>query len=92
MPSVLAMDWQVARQLKIRVLGVVMKVGFTESKDVGFVLVHKCFKICYSKTRKPQKIMKYIKYCDVNFYLPCKIHRKKWVSDRTKKTQLAVER
>ena len=46
MPSVLAMDWQVARQLKIRVLGVVMKVGFTESKDVGFVLVHKCFKIC----------------------------------------------
>ena len=41
MPSILAMDWQVARQLEIRVLDIVMQVGFTE----GFVLEHQCFKI-----------------------------------------------
>ena len=46
MPSILAMDWQVARQLEIRVLDVFMQVGFTESKDVRVVLEHKCFKIC----------------------------------------------
>ena len=46
MPSILAMDWQVARQLEIRVLDVVMQVGFTESKDVKVVFEHKCFKIC----------------------------------------------
>ena len=41
MPSILAMDWQVARQLDV-----VMQVGFTESKDVRFVLQHKCLMIC----------------------------------------------
>ena len=46
MPSILVMDWRVARQLKIRVLDVVMQVGFTESKDVQVILLHKCFKIC----------------------------------------------
>ena len=40
------MDWQVARQLQFRALDVVMKVGFTESKDVWVVLQHKCFNIC----------------------------------------------
>ena len=45
MPSILVMDWQVARQLEIRFLDVVMQVGFTESKDVRVVLEHKCFKI-----------------------------------------------
>ena len=34
MPSNLAMDWQVARELKIRVLDAIMQVGFTESKNV----------------------------------------------------------
>ena len=46
MPSTLAVYWQVARQLEIRVMDVVMQVHFTESKDVGVVLEHKCFKIC----------------------------------------------
>ena len=46
MSSILAMDWQVARQLEIRVLDVVMQVGFTESKYVRVVLERKCFKIC----------------------------------------------
>ena len=46
MPSILAMDWQVARELGIRVLDVVMQDGFTESKDARYVLEHKCFKIC----------------------------------------------
>ena len=46
MPSILAIDWQVTGQLEIRVLGLVMQVGFTEIKDVRFVLEHKCFKIC----------------------------------------------
>ena len=41
------MDWQVARQLEIRVMDVIMQVGFTEIKDVRFVLGHnKCFTIC----------------------------------------------
>ena len=41
MPSILAMDWKVARQLDV-----FMQVGFTESKNVRSVLEHKCFKIC----------------------------------------------
>ena len=41
----IAMDWQVARQLEIRVQDVVMQVGFTESKDVRSLLEHKYFKI-----------------------------------------------
>jgi hypothetical protein len=45
MPSILALDWQVARQLEIRVMGIIIQVGFTESKDVRFVLQHTCFKI-----------------------------------------------
>ena len=45
MPSILVMMWQVPGQLKIRVLDVIMHVGFTESKDVRVVLEHKCFKI-----------------------------------------------
>ena len=43
MPSILAINWQVARQLEIRVLDIVMQVGFTESKDVRVVLEQKCF-------------------------------------------------
>ena len=35
MPSILAMDWQVAKQLEIRVLDVAIQVGFTESKDAS---------------------------------------------------------
>ena len=46
MPSILAMDWRVARKLEISVLDVVMQVGFAESKGVRVVLEHKCFKIC----------------------------------------------
>ena len=46
MPSILAIDWQVARQLEIRVLEVAMQVGFIESKDVRVVLEHKCSQIC----------------------------------------------
>jgi hypothetical protein len=46
MPSILVMDWQVARQLEISVLDVVIEVGFTESKNVWLVFEHKCFKIC----------------------------------------------
>ena len=38
MPSILVMDWQVARQLEIGVLDVVVQVGFAESKDVRVVL------------------------------------------------------
>ena len=45
MPSILVMDWQVDRQLEIRVLDVFMQVGFTESKYFRVVLEHKCFKI-----------------------------------------------
>ena len=41
MPSILVMDWKVARQLDV-----IMQVGFTESKDVRSNLEHKCFKIC----------------------------------------------
>ena len=46
MPSILAMDWHVTRQLESRVLDAVMQVGFTESKDGRVVLEHKCFKAC----------------------------------------------
>ena len=46
MPSIFAMDWQVARLLEIRILDVVMQVGFTGSKDARVVLEQKCFKIC----------------------------------------------
>ena len=46
MPSILAIDWQVARHLEIRVQDVVMQAVFTESKDGRLVLEHKCFKIC----------------------------------------------
>ena len=46
MPSILEMDWQVARQLKIRVLDIVMQVGFTVNQDVRIVHEHKCLKIC----------------------------------------------
>ena len=46
MHSILAMDWQVARHLEIRVLDVAMQVDFTERKDARVVLEHKCFKIC----------------------------------------------
>ena len=45
MSSILAMDWQVARQLEIILLDVAMQVSFRESKDVMVVLEHKCFKI-----------------------------------------------
>ena len=38
MPSILAMDCQVAMQLEIRVVDVVMQVGFTERKEVRIVL------------------------------------------------------
>ena len=41
MTSILAMDCQVARQLEIRVLDVIMQVCFTESKDARVVLEHK---------------------------------------------------
>ena len=48
MPNIIAMDWQVARQLEIRVLDAVMQVGFTESKDARVVLEHKCFSEIYT--------------------------------------------
>ena len=46
MPSILAMYWQIAKQLEIRAVDVVMQGGFTECKDVRVVLAHKCIKIC----------------------------------------------
>ena len=46
MPSILVMDWQIARQLEIKVLDIVMQFGFTDSKDIRVVLEDKCFKIC----------------------------------------------
>ena len=52
-PSILAMDWQVARQLEIRVLEVIIQVGFTESKYVMVLLEHKWFNFLWNFPLKP---------------------------------------